>query len=296
MALKLGNNPLAEKNRKNPHFDDDAEIKTDKIVRRYGRMVHLNKAIIKNVDFSDKAYINRIYIDFNDLELRELKESIREIGLINIIYLQERDDSRLRIISGLRRLTASKELYDEGIEDLRGKDRVIILGLDTPTEYLDKISIDENIKRKNLSILEQSYKFNREANRKNKSIDEILQEYHISKKSFYRIKNAIDYPLELKNIIEEIGADKAEIINKLIAIIKPEDVYRFVEDLKHKKRDDLREILKDNKTNTKALKVELKIAKTVTSLKIRKKLPKEVLDYLNLIREKIENDDYSFIK
>ncbi len=295
MALKLGNNPLLNRdNKKNLHEEKEKEV--ERVIKQYGRLLHLNKEIVEKIDFDDKLYINRLYDSEIELEVEELKESIRKIGLINIIYLQEKDNGNFRLISGLRRSQACRELYKEGF-DVKGKDRIVILDKNTPEEYLDTVSVDENIQRKNLTILEQSYKFNKEANKKNKKIDDILEEYNISKKSFYRIKNAMNYPQELRDIIEEIGVDKGELINKIISFSKDESIKNLVDKLKRYQRNELREILKEVQNNKiKKQEVELKSNKNQIRFIIKNEISDELKVYFEKIKKMIEEGDYSFIK
>ncbi len=295
MALKLGNNPLLNRDNKK-NLQEEKEKEVERVVKQYGRLLHLNKEIIEKIDFDDKLYINRLYNDEIELEVEELKESIRKIGLINIIYLQEKENGKFRLISGLRRSQACRELYDEGFE-VRGRDRIVILDKSTPLEYLDTVSVDENIQRKNLSILEQSYKFNREANKKNKKIDDILEEYNISKKSFYRIKNAMNYPQELKDIIEEVGVDKGELINKIISYSVGEDIKVLISKLKKYQRNELREVLKEvqNKKEKKQ-EIELKSNKNQIKFVIKNEINDDLRDYFEKLKKMIEEGDYSFIK
>lgn len=289
---RLGNNPLLSRGEKKKDFSENKE----KIIKQYGRLVHMQEKLLADIDFDDITYINRLALDSNSLELTELKESIAKIGLLNIIYLQEREDSKYRIVSGLRRSTAVKELYLEKRE-VKGKDRVVIFDKHTPYELLDSISVDENIQRKNLSIIEQSFKFNKEAAKKHKKIEDILTEYNISKKTFYRIKNAINYPIEIRDIIEELGADKAELLNKIVELLKLDSpIKNIVKKYKDYNRQDLREVLKELQRKTKPKKVILKHTSKGLNLTIKKKVPQEVSDYFEKIKDLIEEGDYSFIK
>ncbi len=292
MVDRLGNNPLLSRGNKKKEF----EIKKEKVIKQYGRLVHMQLRLLEDIDFSDTTFINRLAIDSGALELEELKDSISKIGLLNIIYLQERDDSKYRIVSGLRRSSAVKELYEEGRE-VKGKDRVVIFDKDTPYELLDSISVDENIQRKNLSIIEQSFKFNKEAAKKHKKIEDILAEYNISKKTFYRIKNAINYPVEIRDIIEDLGADKAELLNKIFTLsdgrLSSKEV---VDKYKDFNREELRDILKEIQKNSKPPKVVLKYTAKGFNLSVKKKLPSEVNEYFEKLKDLIEEGDYSFIK
>jgi len=287
---RLGNNPLLNRGPKKESID----LPKEKIVKQYGRMVHMRHELLDQVDFEDLTFINRLSMD--DSELNELKESISAIGLLNIIYLQEKDEGTFRIISGLRRSSAIRELYTEE-KEVKAKDRVVIFDKNTPYSLLDTISIDENLKRKNLTLLEQSYKFNKEAARKDKSIEDIITGYNISKKTYYRIKNAINYPMEIREIIEILGADKAELLNKVVNKLKSEKTTSdIVKEYKDFNRDELRELLKNLNISEKPKKISIKYTTKGFNFSVKKKVPSEVKDYFEKIKEMMEKEDYTFIK
>lgn len=287
---RLGNNPLLNRGPKKETID----LPKEKIVKQYGRMVHMRHELLDQIDFEDVTFINRLSMD--DSELNELKESISAIGLLNIIYLQEKEEGKFRIISGLRRSSAIKELYKEE-KEVKAKDRVVIFDKNTPYSLLDSISIDENLKRKNLTLLEQSYKFNKEAARKDKSIEDIITGYNISKKTYYRIKNAINYPMEIREIIEVLGADKAELLNKVVTKLKTEkttaDIVKKYQDFN---RDELRDLLKNLNISEKPKKISIKYTTKGFNFSVKKKVPQEVKDYFEKIKEMMEKEDYTFIK
>ncbi len=287
---RLGNNPLLSRGPKK----ETIEIPKEKIVKQYGRMVHMRHELLDQVDFEDLTFINRLSMD--DSELNELKESISAVGLLNIIYLQEKEEGKFRIISGLRRASAIKELYTEE-KEVKAKDRVVIFDKNTPYSLLDSISIDENLKRKNLTLLEQSYKFNKEAARKDKSIEDIITGYNISKKTYYRIKNAINYPMEIREIIEVLGADKAELLNKVVNKLKSEkttaDIVKEYQDFN---RDELRDLLKNLNVSEKPKKISIKYTAKGFNFSVKKKVPSEVKEYFEKIKEMMEKEDYTFIK
>ncbi len=287
---KLGNNPLLNRGPKKESID----LPKEKIVKQYGRMVHMRHELLDQVDFEDLTFINRLSMD--DSELNELKESISAIGLLNIIYLQEKEEGKFRIISGLRRASAIKGLYREE-KEVKAKDRVVIFDKNTPYSLLDSISVDENLKRKNLTLLEQSYKFNKEAARTDKSIEDIITGYNISKKTYYRIKNAVSYPLEVREIIEQLGADKAELLNKIIEKLKSSKATAaIVEDHKDLNRDELRDILKELKKDNAPSKVSIKYTAKGFNFSVKRKVPSEVKDYFEKIKEMMEKEDYTFVK
>lgn len=287
---RLGNNPLLSRGPKKESLD----LPKEKIVKQYGRMVHMRQELLNQVDFEDLTFINRLSMD--DTELNELKESIEAIGLLNIIYLQEKEEGTFRIISGLRRISAIRELYEER-KEVKAKDRVVIFDRNTPYSLLDTISIDENLKRKNLTLLEQSYKFNKEAARKDKSIEDIITGYNISKKTYYRIKNAITYPMEIREIIEVLGADKAELLNKVVNKLRTEkSTSDIIEEYKDFNRDELRDLLKTLNISEKPKKVSIKYTTKGFNFSVKKKVPSEVKEYFEKIQEMMEKEDYTFIK
>ncbi len=287
---RLGNNPLLNRGQKK----ESTDLPKEKIVKQYGRMVHMRQELLNQVDFEDTTFINRLSMD--DTELNELKESISAIGLLNIVYLQEKEDGKFRIISGLRRVSAIRELYIEN-KEVKAKDRVVIFDKNTPYSLLDTISIDENLKRKNLTLLEQSYKFNKEAARKDKTIEDIIAGYNISKKTYYRIKNAITYPMEIREIIEVLGADKAELLNKVVNKLKIEKpTSDIVKEYKDFNRDELRELLKTLNISEKPKKISIKYTAKGFNFSVKKKVPLEVKEYFEKIKDMMEKEDYTFIK
>jgi len=287
---RLGNNPLLNRGQKK----ESTDLPKEKIVKQYGRMVHMRQELLNQVDFEDTTFINRLSMD--DTELNELKESISAIGLLNIVYLQEKEDGKFRIISGLRRVSAIRELYIEN-KEVKAKDRVVIFDKNTPYSLLDTISIDENLKRKNLTLLEQSYKFNKEAARKDKTIEDIIAGYNISKKTYYRIKNAITYPMEIREIIEILGADKAELLNKVVNKLKIEKpTSDIVKEYKDFNRDELRELLKTLNISEKPKKISIKYTAKGFNFSVKKKVPLEVKQYFEKIKNMMEKEDYTFIK
>ena len=287
---RLGHNPLLDRSKKKTSID----IPKEKIVKQYGRMVHMKSELINQIDFTDITFINRLTLD--NLDLDELKTSISSIGLLNIIYLQEKDNGKFRLVSGLRRASAIRDLYSEN-KEVKAKDRVVIFEKNTPYTLLDTMSVDENLKRKDLTLIEQSYKFNKEAARKDKSIEEITTEYNISKKTYYRIKNAITYPMEIREIIEILGADKAELLNKIIIKMgSNRNIKDIIKEYKDSNRDELREVLKNLNNSEKPSKVSIKYTAKGFNFSVKKKVPKEVKEYFEKLKNMMENEDYTFIK
>lgn len=287
------NNMLDRKNRKNLLIDEN-EIKLENVVKNYGRMVNLSLKLINDIDFNDKKYINRIYNEENELDIQELKESIENIGLINIVYLLKKENNKFIIVSGLRRLTACREIYNEG-KDIKARERVVIFEIDTPIEYLEHISLDENTKRKDLKLIELSYKLNKESEKEGVNIEEIMQKYNISRRHYFRIKGAVNLPEEIKNIIEEIGLAKAELLTKIFHLSENQLLKDIIEKYQSYTKEELQTVINQMKKGKKQLKAEFESKGNRINIKIRKKIPEDVKKYLIEITEKIEKGDYSFL-
>jgi len=247
----MKNNPLAQRksgNRMNLLKEENGQF-----IISNQRASNLNINIIENTDFSDLTYVNRIIDTITDIEndsdFDELCISIETIGLINPIYLQVRDDGKYRIVSGLRRMVASKKILEEG-KKIKAKDKIMIIPENADLTLLDKISIDENAKRKNLTIMELSWKFNQDAKEKGKSIEQLMNDYGFSKRHTLRIKKAIDYPKEIQEIIDDLGPEKSELLNRLIILLKPSmKTQKIINKYKYFTREELRETVKKLKKN-----------------------------------------------
>ncbi len=92
-----------------------------------------------------------------DFELKELKESIADLGLSNPIRVEARTDGRFELIQGYRRLCAYRELRDEtGDHALYG---AIPAAVSQPGDSLDALyrkMVDENLVRKDISFAEMA--------------------------------------------------------------------------------------------------------------------------------------------
>lgn len=256
---------------------------------KYTNFKNIDFDLIKKINFLDKTFINRLDDEKTikkDENFTGLFESIKCIDLLTPVYLLEVDKNNYKIISGWRRLLALNELYKIDKKKIF-YNKAIILKNNTPLELLEIISIDENIKRKNLSILELSYKLNKLSSTKGVSIDDCLKKFNIAKSQFYTIKKAINFhPFIKDSILEDVGPFKADLLNKilgkLILINSQEDSEILIVKYSKKSREDLKNILKswDNKLKQKNDFFEIKKNNKMTILKIKEILSDE--DYIKI--------------
>ena len=256
---------------------------------KYTNFEDINFNLIKKINFLDKTFINRLDDEKTikkDENFTGLFESIKCTGLLNPVYLLETTKNNYTIVSGWRRLLALNELYKTD-KDKIFHNKAIILKNNTPLELLEIISIDENIKRKDLSILELSYKLNKLSSTEGISIEDCLKKFNIAKSQFYTIKKAINFhPFIKDSILEDVGPFKADLLNKilgkLILINSQEDSEILIVKYSQKSREDLKNILKswDNKLKQKNDFFEIKKNNKMTILKIKEILSDE--DYIKI--------------
>ena len=189
-------------------LEEDENIKTEVLKIKGAEITSINEKILRKIDFSDREFINR-EINFEKImeteALRNLAESINEIGIINPVYVIRKEDGKYKILSGFRRLSAVYYGY-ENIKDFNpaGTNNFIIIPEDAGYEILDKISLHENTLREDLTTLEISMKIWRESRNKKKNAEQIAQEYGISKRTVARYLRVEKYPEQLLEKLDEI--------------------------------------------------------------------------------------------
>ncbi|MGJ8616358.1 MAG: ParB/RepB/Spo0J family partition protein [Sulfitobacter sp.] len=90
-----------------------------------------------------------------DLELAELKESIKAIGLSNPIRVEQKEDG-FELIQGFRRLNAFRELAKETGDPRYTRIPAAMVPRGEPVENLYRKMVDENMVRKDLSFGEMA--------------------------------------------------------------------------------------------------------------------------------------------
>ena len=215
-------------------LDNDDIIKQEVMKLDGAKLTKINKGILLKIDFSDREFINKEIL-FDDLlkddKLHELSKSIGAIGLINPIYLIEKENG-YKILSGFRRSTAVFWGF-ENIEDYNvvGGNNLVIIPSDAPYELLDTISLHENTLREDLTTLELSLKIWKESRHKNKKIENIAEDYGISKRSVNRYLRVEKYPKELLEVMDKINIRKADTIYNLLNKNKTSDFSKIIDEV-----------------------------------------------------------------
>lgn len=241
-------------------------------------------ALIQNVLASNKTFINRLDEENNAITneaFENLTDSIREIGLLNPIYLLKTEKNNYIIVSGWRRFHALKEIYKTDTNKVFSQ-KAVILKKETPPKLLETISINENTKRKDLTLLELSYKFNNLSKTNGISIEDCLKKFNIGRSQFHAIKKAMDFfPIIKEKFLEITGPVKANFLNKILEkllIIYPESkANSLILEYSKKSRESLKNILKEltEDTTKKNNSFEIKKNNKMTILKIKENLTEE---------------------
>ena len=195
-------------------------------------LVNFTKDILDNIDLSDKKYILREK-NFEELKddegIEGLSSSIYEVGLINPVYIQKKENGKYRIISGYRRTAAIKTGYINYGDDYSFDGKVVIIPENYSADDLEVFQINENTHREDLSILELAYRFHVASEKRKVTIEELGDEYNMSSRQVKRIKGSLNYPVPVKRYINELKLTKAEEINKLIkALNLPEEKWKSI--------------------------------------------------------------------
>lgn len=125
------------------------------LVRLKGLGLVVDLVPVDAVD-TTKLVRDRIMTAADEMELAELKESIRDIGLSNPIRVEPGAGGRYELVQGLRRLTAYRQLHEETRDP---RYATIPAGLMTDAGSLDLLyrrMVDENLVRKDISFAEMA--------------------------------------------------------------------------------------------------------------------------------------------
>ena len=270
-------------------LDNDDIIKQEVMKLEGAKLTKINKEILEKIDFLDKEFINReILFDdlLNDDKLHELAKSIGNIGLINPIYLIEKEN-RYKILSGFRRSTAIfwgfKEIENYNII---GGNNLVIIPSSAPYELLDMISLHENTLREDLTTLELSLKIWKESKHRKKKVKEIAQEYGISERSDSRYLRVGKYPEELLEKMDLIdNIKKADTIYSYLKKNGMNNISQLIDEVIDKDVVEIEEIMKSsNIISVDNLKIDSKNGKT--TIKINKVLDEEATEKIRVFIEK----------
>ena len=246
-------------------------------------LTEFNREFFQRIDFEDRKYILRedgLEEMVGEETVQALAMSIHEVGLINPIYLQEREEG-YRIVSGYRRSCAIHFGYDQYGDDFEVEGKVVIIPGDYTKEELEVLQVNENTHRKDLNILELAYRIHSYCSKEKKTLEDAAERYNLSSSQTQRLAKALSYPKELKGILDEIGISKAEEMSKLIKLLNSErTINEIIEEYKEFTRDEIRAEIRNIKKGIVKKQVEFKAGRNTTTVKIARGLSEESMKEL----------------
>ena len=269
-------------------LDNEDLIKQEVMKLEGAKLTKINKEILSKIDFLDREFINREIL-FEDLliddKLHELSKSIGTIGLINPIYLIEKENG-YKILSGFRRSTAIiwgfKNIDNYNII---GGNNLVIIPSSAPYELLDTISLHENTLREDLTTLELSLKIWKESKYRKKKVNEIAQEYGISERSVSRYLRVEKYPKELLDKMDLIDSiKKADTIYSYLKKNSSNEISKLIDEIIDKDVTEIEKIMRSNNVSSK------------DKLKIQNKKKKVIIKKNQTLEEESLKKIASFIK
>ena len=269
-------------------FEENESVEKEVLKIKGTRVTSITEETINKIDFEDREFINREITYDKILETEAIKNlslSINEIGIINPVYVIEKENGnyKYKILSGFRRLSAVSYGY-KNIENfsISGTNNLIIIPKETSYEILDKISLHENTLREDLTILELSMKIWRESRSKSKKSEQIAEEYGISRRTVARYLRVEKYPEELIEKLEEIkNIRKADTIFNYLNQVKFKNTKENIERLSKMEISEIeREIKKLKNNNIVDDRILIKKGKKSTSFEILGKLTDDEIELI----------------
>jgi len=130
-------------------------------------------------------------IDWNDLELASLADSIRQQGILQPLVLRKNGD-RFQLIAGERRLRASK---------LAGLEKVPAFIRDADDRQMMALALVENIQRQDLNPMEKAEAFSRFCNEFEMTQEELGKQVGISRSAVANFQRLMELPDTVKELV-----------------------------------------------------------------------------------------------
>ncbi len=153
------------------------------------------------IPLDDIEVREQIRTEFEDTEntLDELAKSIAQRGVLQPVLLRPLADGKYHLVAGERRLRASK---------LAGLTSIPAYIRDLTDEEADDAQLAENIQRKNLTMLEEARRLQRDLEKLGGGLDALAAKHQKSKAWLSKILGLLKLPEQASRVIsEKISAD-----------------------------------------------------------------------------------------
>lgn len=155
MATAIGEN--AESLRERARVEADIRAENDALAHEFVRLKKLGLMVdMIPVDAIRTTKLVRDRSRVADLDLADLKASIRAVGLSNPIRVEPDGQGGYELIQGLRRLTAWRELRTETGDPVWDMIPAGLMAVGETMETLYRRMVDENLVRKDVSFAEMA--------------------------------------------------------------------------------------------------------------------------------------------
>lgn len=171
---------------------DDSPVETNQEPITGSSVLSGNISTVKLTQIEINPFQPRV--EFNEVALKELAESIRQQGIIQPITVRKMGYERYQIISGERRVRASKLA---GLESIPAYIRI------ANDQAMLEMALVENIQRENLNALEVAISYHR-----------LMEECHISQEV----------------LAEKVGKDRTTVTNYLRLLKLPPQIQFAIRD------------------------------------------------------------------
>lgn len=155
MATAIGETGDALRHRK--ALEADIRAENDALAHEFVRLKKSGLVVdLVPLDLIDASKLTRDRSQSADLDLADLKASLRDIGLSNPIRVEPSKGGRFELVEGMRRLSAYRELLAETQDDrwARIPAGLLVAGGDEAALY--RRMVDENMVRKDISFAEMA--------------------------------------------------------------------------------------------------------------------------------------------
>ncbi|SDY84545.1 ParB/RepB/Spo0J family partition protein [Citreimonas salinaria] len=155
MATAIGETAVSARERR--EMEERIRQENDALAHEHVRLKRLGLVMdLLPLSSIDTSKLVRDRAKGEDMELDELKESIRAIGLSNPIRVEDAGDGRFELIQGYRRLCAYKALLEETGDERFAEIPAAVSQPGDDLETLYRRMVDENMVRKDISFSEMA--------------------------------------------------------------------------------------------------------------------------------------------
>jgi len=167
--------------------DDDASGAEDSATESVGVEIgHISIELIERNPFQPRK-------DFDDESLTELAESIKQHGVLQPLLVRPHNGS-YQLIAGERRMLASKRA---------GFDTVPCRVLELEDKQVCAVAIEENLKRKDLNVLEKAQAFKEYLDRFNSTIEDLAATLSLNRSTVSNFIRLLDLAEPVKQAIRD---------------------------------------------------------------------------------------------